>query len=408
MAASLLVLSLLEFLLPAAFRSVLAPARLAWAIGLLLVAAAMRKTSSDFVFGSLALLGAVMCLSSLFGFALLSGGVQSPFYGWMFGVPVIAAVLARGAKFISTAMVVLTLALVWFLALREVRPPAFWSALVESSVALCVLTAVAARFFAQLRQGQLAREQERERGQANERLAVLGQLAAGVAHEINNPLSVLVSNQAFLADQLACDREEPEVKQALEDCRSSLTRIQRIVGDLRVFTRQASDAVEDCRVAEVVGESVRLASTRLRGLAEISVEVPDAALAARSNHLRLSQVLVALLLNAADAVEEIRALREPSIRVSARAVDGRVRIEVEDNGPGIPPEDLERVFEPFFTTKPPGRGTGLGLSLVREYVGRAGGTVEAHRLQPFGTRILAFLPLARTEAPAKAIDTAGD
>jgi C4-dicarboxylate-specific signal transduction histidine kinase len=107
------------------------------------------------------------------------------------------------------------------------------------------------------------------------------------------------------------------------------------------------------------------------------------------------QVLLNLLLNAADAVAEAVPPRRADIVVRARAVEGGVRLEVEDNGPGIRPEVMPKLFEPFFTTKPPDKGTGLGLALCREYVSRAGGTLRAENRAEGGARFILEVPGVR-------------
>jgi len=107
------------------------------------------------------------------------------------------------------------------------------------------------------------------------------------------------------------------------------------------------------------------------------------------------QVLLNLLVNAADAVELVTPSRPAHIGVGARRVDGGVRVVVEDNGPGFAPEVLSRLFEPFFTTKPPGKGTGLGLALCREFVSRAGGSLQAENRPEGGARFVLRMPAAR-------------
>jgi C4-dicarboxylate-specific signal transduction histidine kinase len=113
----------------------------------------------------------------------------------------------------------------------------------------------------------------------------------------------------------------------------------------------------------------------------------------KARRRRLVQVLVNLLINAADAVSEPGA-KERRIRINAEHVGGEVVIEVEDTGPGLSPEARKRIFEPFFTTKPPGKGTGLGLALSREYVEADGGTLTVEEAPTGGARVVVKLPLA--------------
>ena len=111
-------------------------------------------------------------------------------------------------------------------------------------------------------------------------------------------------------------------------------------------------------------------------------------------------MLLNLLLNAADAVEMADPKSLAHISVRAWQVETQVRLEVDDNGPGIPPAVLSRLFEPFYTTKPPGQGTGLGLALCREFISRAGGTIHAENRPGGGARFVMLLPVAPAAVPA--------
>jgi C4-dicarboxylate-specific signal transduction histidine kinase len=231
-----------------------------------------------------------------------------------------------------------------------------------------------------------------------DRLVLVGQLAAGVAHEVNNPLAFVKSNLCFLEQEL--EREDGalnrgELGDVLAETQQGVLRIQQIVTDLRRFSR-GGDGSEELGLAEdALHEARRLASVRLREVGEVSLECPPGLPPVRLGQRHLVQVLLNLLLNAADAVEEALPARRARIVVRARVVEGGVRLEVEDNGPGIRPEVLDKLFEPFFTTKPPGKGTGLGLALCREYVSRAGGTLVAENRAEGGARFVLEVPAGR-------------
>ncbi|HYO68240.1 MAG TPA: ATP-binding protein [Archangium sp.] len=243
---------------------------------------------------------------------------------------------------------------------------------------------------------------ERERAEV-ERLVLVGQLASGVAHEVNNPLAFVKSNLHYLERELL-DAEgaenKAELRELLGETRQGVLRIQQIVTDLRRFAREGHESTEPSSPSEAIEEARRLASVRLRSLGQVEVDLtpglPEVSLGQR----HMVQVLVNLLLNAADAVEEAVPPRRARIVVRARRVDGGVRLEVEDNGTGIPSEALPRLFEPFFTTKPPGRGTGLGLALCHEYVCRAGGTLTAENRPEGGARFVLTLKEVREAASA--------
>ncbi|WP_395837718.1 sensor histidine kinase [Archangium violaceum] len=244
---------------------------------------------------------------------------------------------------------------------------------------------------------------ERERAEV-ERLVLVGQLAAGVAHEVNNPLAFVKSNLHYLEQELLSEEgavDRAELRDVLEETKQGVLRIQQIVADLRRFSREGETG-EEGLPEDALHEAKRLASVRLRSLGEVSTDVTPGLPSVRLGQRQLVQVLVNLLLNAADAVEMAVPARRAHILVRAKRVESGVRLEVEDNGPGLSPEVQSRLFEPFFTTKPPGKGTGLGLALCREYVSRVGGTLHAENRCEGGARFVLVLPTVaeRTSAPS--------
>jgi signal transduction histidine kinase len=250
---------------------------------------------------------------------------------------------------------------------------------------------------------ELARS-ERERAHA-ERLALVGRLAAGVAHEVGNPLSYAKANLGVVRERMAEDPRllaDPDLRESLEDACDALERIARLTSDLRGFSRKAPDRVDLVEVGEVAREAVRLASVRLRNVATPEVRVPDGLPRVLVSRDRLVQVLVNLLVNAADALQLERSSRhatELRVMVDAGREDGQLWLAVEDNGPGLRGDALERLFEPFFTTKGEA-GTGLGLALSREFVERWGGSISAEEARGGGARFVIRLPLADQDGSA--------
>lgn len=234
---------------------------------------------------------------------------------------------------------------------------------------------------------------ERRRAQS-EKLATLGQLAASVAHELNNPIAYVRSNLEFVGRELLSTPTgaREEVREALQDVTGGIERIWQIASDLRGFAR--TDAAEEpsrCSVAEVVKEAARLASVRLQSVARLRVEVPAELPEVHVVRRRLSQAILNLLVNASEALESHRS-PDREVRVLARVEGEAVHLLIEDNGPGFPAEVLPRLFEPFFTTKAPEKGTGLGLMLSREYVEQFGGTLTATNREEGGARLCIRLP----------------
>ncbi len=207
-----------------------------------------------------------------------------------------------------------------------------------------------------------------------ERLAAIGVLAAGVAHEINNPLTFMSLAAEMLLRKLAAKGESPETLEDARDILIGTRRIAGIVRELRAYARQDDDPVGRVDLTDVIAAAERVVAHELKPRARIRREI-DSLPAVLGTSTRLEQVLVNLLLNAAYAIDDDRTDGEIVIR--AHASDRGIVVEVSDNGAGIPADVLPRVFEPFFTTKPSGAGTGLGLSISRDIVTRLGGDLVA-------------------------------
>ncbi len=228
----------------------------------------------------------------------------------------------------------------------------------------------------------------------SERLASIGRLAAGVAHEIGNP----VTGIACLAQNLESESEDAEVRTTTRQIVEQTRRISEIVQTLVGFSHGGSFASEPFRrvtLSECIGEAADLVRLS-HGAREVRMRIdcpPDIVLDA--NRTRLIQVFVNLLTNACDASEP-----DGAVVVAARIEGTSALIEVRDNGAGIPEDLLEQVFEPFVTTKGPRQGTGLGLSVVYRIVQDHGGQIAIDSQPGRGTRVTITLPGAmRSEAP---------
>jgi two-component system cell cycle sensor histidine kinase/response regulator CckA len=226
-----------------------------------------------------------------------------------------------------------------------------------------------------------------------DRLASLGTLAAGVAHEINNPLTYLMSSVETALRAIDREVEGPRLRRYLETALDGAERIRRIVGDLRIFSRGEDRPRAPIDVHGVLDAAANLCGSVMKHRARLIKsygELPPV----WADEVRLGQVFVNLLVNAAHAIPE-RSTTEHWISVStARVGDDRVSIEIADNGAGIPPEILPHIFEPFVTTKPVGVGTGLGLSICHSIVTGLGGEISVESELGRGTTVRVVLPRA--------------
>jgi two-component system sensor kinase FixL len=235
-----------------------------------------------------------------------------------------------------------------------------------------VHTDASRRFFGVVRDVS-EREHFAMRMAAAERLAAVGEAAAGIAHEVNNPVNTIINCAQMIKD----GDTAPEL------CDHVIQEGVRIAGFVRELMNVASDREEDyCRldVREPLRRALALLAVRLRHAGiHVSVEAGDGLPQVRARPHRLQQVFLNVLLNALDALRDLPR-RDKRVDVSTRAVavDGKpfVAVTVRDNGPGVPEYARERVFQPFFTTKKPGEGTGLGLAVSSTIVRDHGGRIE--------------------------------
>ncbi|MCO8610265.1 two-component sensor histidine kinase [Burkholderia multivorans] len=251
------------------------------------------------------------------------------------------------------------------------------------------------------------------------KLAALGQMAAGITHELNQPLAALRSfsdNTRVLLDR----GEQAAARENLEAIAALTERMGKITNQLKLFVGRARPRNERALVVRALRGVLALLGERLRGVA-LTLTLQDATvspardapldiahdhpeLVARCEDLRLEQVLINLLGNALDAVAAVAA---PAIEVTVAVSSATVAIEVRDNGPGIPPELLPRLFEPFFTTKEMGSGLGLGLAISSSIASDAGGSLTARNAPSGGALFVLTLRRAHTHHPDSVSEPAG-
>ena len=225
-------------------------------------------------------------------------------------------------------------------------------------------------------------------------LASVGTLAAGVAHELNNPLAYIISNLRSMSRSLqASDADPAELREMLADAVEGAERVRRIVDGLRTFVRADEGRRERLHLPSVVDAALQLAATEIRVRARIVKDYQEVGRVDASES-RLVQVFVNLLVNAAHAIPEGHA-DQNEIRIEIRP-DGpaRARVAVRDTGVGIPPERMARIFDPFFTTTTAGDGAGLGLSICHSVVAGLGGELTGESRLGSGSTFAVVLPLA--------------
>ena len=219
-----------------------------------------------------------------------------------------------------------------------------------------------------------------------EKLAALGQLVAGVAHELNNPLTGIIGYSELLAEEV----QEEKVVKRLQKLGHEAHRMKRIVDGLLRFARQNNPATRAADLDSALRDVIQLREYHLRKLgihveSHIDPELPPIAI----GEDELKQVLLNLLNNSMDAVEDSV---ERSIQIRASRHQNTVVIQFEDSGPGF--ADLNRAFDPFFTTKPVGKGTGLGLSICYGIAQECGGEIALANKQLYGASVVLELPVA--------------
>jgi len=224
-----------------------------------------------------------------------------------------------------------------------------------------------------------------------ERLSAIGQLTAMVAHELRNPLSA-IKNTLFALKEGA----DPKLGRPLERMERSLDRCHQIIGELLDFSRSRALQCQERCLDEWLGDLMDEQQLPA-GVAVVRALEADAARASFDPD-RFRRVIINLVENAAQALAEAKDRVGPTITLRTRLAGAAMEIEVEDNGPGIPPENLARIFDPFFSTK--SFGTGLGLPMVKQIVEQHGGTIALESTLGEGTRFLIRIPQKQRSAEA--------
>ncbi|MBL8923286.1 MAG: hypothetical protein JNJ54_30825 [Myxococcaceae bacterium] len=370
---------------------------LAMALGLAVAGVLSRRVderSGQFVAVVVALLLGVGASLS----AWYSGGSHCIGFHTLWALPLIYGLFVRDAWVGSLTIAVASLGGGLAVLLRDETEP--------GRIAQWVVLSVAAGVFAFVKQVFERRNlhltiDEMEAAQARlataDRMASVGLLAAGVAHEINNPMSYVGTNVDFARTRIADLRKEDafpvdqDLDDALADARAGCDRISGIVATLSRLSRARGGSATEVDLNRALTDVLRLSRRQVEGVAKVKFEAGDISTIS-GDEARLGQAFLNLLVNSAHAVE-LRPDGPRTIEVSTFSRGPtEVVVEVKDSGCGIPDAALPHIFEPFFTTKPPGKGTGLGLAVCAEIVREHRGQIEVQSTQGEGTVFRVVLP----------------
>jgi PAS domain S-box-containing protein len=223
----------------------------------------------------------------------------------------------------------------------------------------------------------------------SDRLASVGVLAAGVAHEINNPLVYIMNNLSYVLTHMPDGFDE--LASALREARSGAERVRDIVKDLKTFSRSDSEKMEPMDVRTILDSAIKVAHNEIRHRAQLVRHYDE--IPAVDANTRLGQVFLNLILNAAHAIGEGDvANNQITVEVARNDGQNQVVVRINDTGVGIPGDRLSKIFDPFFTTKPVGVGTGLGLSICRNITEALGGHIEVTSEVGVGSTFTVSLP----------------
>jgi PAS domain S-box-containing protein len=244
------------------------------------------------------------------------------------------------------------------------------------------------------RQSQAEQQRLREKAEVSSRLAAVGEMAAGVAHEINNPLTGIIGFSQLLAEKQDLPQDTREEIKVIADCSQ---RVAEIVKKLLTFARQTKPIKIETNLNTLIDNTLKLrtyvlSTTNIKVITNFDPALPSVAV----DPGQIQQVILNLIVNAEYVLK--KADNGGTITISSEKQDNRIRITFNDNGPGISPANIKRIFEPFFTTKPIGEGTGLGLSLSRSIILEHNGEMFVESLPDKGTTFTILLPIP--EKPA--------
>jgi len=301
----------------------------------------------------------------------------------------------------------------WFLIFQQETRDAFstWNSTKAVAILLFLLWALVVASFTYivsrkmtLRVEEALIQKERMSNQVVEagRLASIGELAAGIAHEINNPVAIMVEEAGWIQDLLA--EEEPasdenlkEIERATAQIRTQGARCKEITHKLLSFARKTDPTIKEIDLNEMVTDMITLVDQKTRyASVQVDTELEAGLPPVLASATELQQVLLNLLNNSVAAMSSSGG----RIHITTQSENGQVMIKVADNGSGIAEANLSRIFDPFFTTKPVGQGTGLGLSICYGIVKKLGGDIQVESTRGEGTTFTVIMPAAGADTAA--------
>ena len=227
----------------------------------------------------------------------------------------------------------------------------------------------------------------------SEKMAAIGQLAAGIAHEIRNPLGIIM-NALYDLGELLPDAST-EVEEDLQIARAEMGRVQEIINNLLEFSRDSTTEIQSVDLNRLIAQTLKLMNKHLQTSGVRASTQLDATRRCRVSENGMRQVLLNLITNAVQAMQG-----GGELRVATAQRGDRIALSIGDDGVGIPPESLARIFDPFYTTKDPGEGTGLGLSVVHSVIANSGGTLDVSSTPGRGTTFVIELKSSPDEPGA--------
>ncbi len=293
----------------------------------------------------------------------------------------------------------------WLLVYRQERADAFSELRRAQGIAVVIfiiggISIIIMAFTLSIRQVDRIKEADRGKEMMNQqmietgKLASIGELAAGIAHEINNPVAIMVEEAGWIQDLLEEEDFEQssnleELERALKQINTQGKRCKEITHKLLSFARKTDARLQSFSINDLIEEVIDLSEQRAKyAKVTLTTRLDEDLPAIQASPSEMQQVFLNLINNAVDALEK----KGGAITVTSLRRDTQAVIEVQDNGPGIPPANLDRIFDPFYTTKPVGKGTGLGLSICYGIIKKMGGEISVQSDMDEGTTFTIALP----------------